>query len=202
MSNNVYDRRDLVHVSPYSGTQIRYGFKTNVNQERRAALGHTAIAAEVPAGMVIGANSPKPGRASRLFADGYASSFFDHSKAGELLAAGWTVGAGRSRGGGDGLRSRTFYVTLGGIKYGWTMPSRLATLLAGDLSELGIQSAAANEDDLVFGSQRPKPPRASKRTIGDGGTTVLSTFYDPSRTTLPDTWNVVNKGRKADGTTW
>jgi hypothetical protein len=61
------------------------------------------------------------------------------------------------------------------------------------LGQLGIKFATlADFDELCFGADAPKPPKA-KVTIGSGEgdnatAKVLSTFYDPSISNLPEEW--------------
>jgi hypothetical protein len=61
------------------------------------------------------------------------------------------------------------------------------------IDALGIKLATPGDfDELCFGADAPKPPKASA-TIGqgDGATATsktLSTFFDPSTTTLPEGW--------------
>jgi hypothetical protein len=74
------------------------------------------------------------------------------------------------------------------VKYAWNMPKDTAQKI-GSIQALGIRLATGQDNDLVFGAEYPKPPRAT-RLIGED---QISTFYDPS-TTLPAGWSAVSQG--------
>ncbi|MEL6402093.1 MAG: hypothetical protein AAFR26_23925 [Cyanobacteria bacterium J06626_4] len=188
-----YDSRDLVAVQPFNGSSILYGFRTNVDQGDRGILGHVAVNNTDQNGLVIGANSPKPARAMRKRASGTTSSFIDFGAIAAARAAGWTVGQGKIRRGGTTPRGRVVYVTYKGFNYAWVIPNDTYANLGGDAAALGLRESTANDIDLVFGADSPKPPRAF-RTIGAGDdTNVISTFYDPSGN-LPAGWGGVSQG--------
>jgi hypothetical protein len=189
-SLNQYDSRTLVSVKPFANAGIVYGFKTNVNDAVRAALGHTPVdLANAPATLVIGANSPKPGRATKRTADEYNSSFYDYENYGTLRADGWAASLPNRRRGSVGANSRAVYVTVNTVKYAWKMPIGLYDALAATRSQLGITDATSNDTDLVWGASFPKPTRVSATIVGTGGTNVLSTFCDPTRLdNLPAGW--------------
>lgn len=186
MATNVYDSRTLVSVNPFTGSGLLYGFKTNVDTNRRAALGHTPVdLANLPASLIIGANRPKPGRASKRFSTGYSSSFYDIANAGALRSDGWSLSAPHIRRASQSDFSNAYYVTIGTVKYAWKMPKTQATLISGTLSALGIQTPTANDKDLVWGASYPKPARVFTRIADD----IVSTFVDPSRIdNLPEGW--------------
>lgn len=175
-----YDNRILVAVSPFNGSTILYGFQTNIDANDRQALGQQEIGNQEVNGLVVGANSPKPARASRRRATGTTSSFIDWSVIAAARQAGWRVGTGRLRRGSVGARSRTVFVTYKGINYAWQIPNDTYANLGGDAAALGLREAGPNDTDLVFGAQSPKPPKAT-RTIGEGeDANQITTFYDPS----------------------
>ncbi|NJO51976.1 MAG: hypothetical protein HC840_24065 [Leptolyngbyaceae cyanobacterium RM2_2_4] len=72
-----YDDTVLVFVTPISGTQVKYGFRTTLEANYRTQLSHTLVdlGTTFPVGLVIGANAPKPPKASKLVATGTKSSF-------------------------------------------------------------------------------------------------------------------------------
>ncbi len=79
----------------------------------------------------------------------------------------------------------------GSIKYAWYMQKKQIAKIGNDLPLLGITLPSTDADwqGLVFGSDLPRPPRASKvvaATETDKGDTI-SVFYD-STITLPDGW--------------
>jgi len=191
MASSRYGSRTLVYVPIGSDASvINYGFNTNMDAGDQTKLGHVQLNyAAVPQRLVLGANRPKPGRASKRSALEYSSSFYDASKAATLRTDGWRLSFPKFKSGkGDnGVLSKEYYVTLDGIKYAWSLPNAVALKIGeSQLSALGLSLTQINDSDYVFGARFPKPPRASKVTIGDNGKETVSTFFDPSRTTLPD----------------
>ncbi len=197
------DARDLVHVPIYANTGnaqaatgVLYGFKTNIDAADRATLGQTAVDGAYPAGLVIGANAPKPPRASRIRVTGTTSSYYDLGSAAAIRAAGWRTGSrGRIRTRNISTRTRTVYVGLGQTKYAWQMPLDAYARIGGDREVLGVEDATANDNDLVFGASYPKPPRAALTVFGNDGTDTFSTFIDPAAVdNLPEGWRKVAEG--------
>lgn len=186
MASSRYGSRSLVYVP--IGTICNYGFNTNMDESSKSALGHVAVnIGQPPAKLVLGANRPKPGRATQRTAAASNSSFFDANKSSELRTAGWKLSFPKLRSGkgGNGLLSKEYYVTISGIKYAWSLSDDVSTRLGATLGELGLQPTSPTDNDYVFGARFPKPPRATKKLIGDDGSTTCSTFYDPSKTSLP-----------------
>lgn len=194
MAANVYDSRREVFVTPFVGSAIKYGFLTNALAAVGTLCGHTAVdRATPPAGLVFGANAPKPGRATRPRANGSDSSYYDIGAAGALRTAGFSLTRPTTRRGGGSSLTTTVYVTIAGVKYAWRIRQDLLTRIGADATALGILIATTAEDDLVFGARFPKPPRARKRVAGQGGFDTLSTFCDPaSLDDLPEGWSSSN----------
>lgn len=181
MPTNRYANRRLVHVVPFTGSTIKYGFQTNVDADVSTALGHTAVAGAYPSGLVIGANAPKPARASRILATGSESSFISAANIAAARTAGWTVGKSRVRVGGSTARSKLVYITFEGNKLAWRMPTGTYTRLsAEERTALGIVDGTADALDLVFGVSYPELPRVGKRSVGTDGADLVSTFCDPA----------------------
>lgn len=199
---NVYGERKLkmVKIDIASGTgtgggvEIQYGFMTNVDDTAGSPLGHTEIPNTIPTNLVIGANSPKPARASK---DG-VSSFVATDKIGDARRAGWKIiKPARTRGTGFFASppsnlprgsSIGVYVLQGLIRYAWRMPAYQFNLLStNDLSTLKIEIPNSRPDTrkLVYGASKPKPGKASKlisSTTGSGRNAQttqkrVTTFY-------------------------
>lgn len=154
---------------------INYGFSASANSNaHRAALGHTVFAQQP--GVVFGANSPKPNRATKEFSPtNIVTSFYDSSKEAELKAADWVIhGGGRRRGLARTPRSRTVFVDMGTYNYAWNLTTAEQT----NMAILGIEFASGSTPALVWGST-PKPPRATRKTNTGR---ILSTFIRPDRT--------------------
>lgn len=187
-----YADRELVWVKPLTGSAIKYGFRTNADGATQSALGHNLVTNVYPVGLVIGANAPKPPRASKLKSTGVESSFCDVDSVSSAKAAGWKVRPGKVRSGGAGKKSKTVYVDIDGVRYAWKMPNDTYTNTASDRSQLGIQDATAATSGLVFGASYPKPARASFVGISTTGANTFTTFVEPTKEdNLPTGWGLV-----------
>ncbi|NJR41149.1 MAG: hypothetical protein HC781_22785 [Leptolyngbyaceae cyanobacterium CSU_1_4] len=176
----------VVAVVPFNGSPLRYGFATNIDQAQSTQLGHAPVN-NFASGFIFGANAPKPARARKRFASGIVSSFISAPSVLAARTAGWSIGKGKYRTGGTTPKGKTVYVTIAGIKYGWVMPNTTAQRIGGSLAQLGIREAQSTDKDIVFGASYPKPPTASRAIASSGGSSTLTTFYDPS-VTLPAGW--------------
>jgi hypothetical protein len=184
---------------------VNYAFSTNIPAATRTTLGQVAITDfnSPPLGTVLASNFPKPRRAS-LRTNGaggrYTSSFCSTALIKQLQVAGWRITKPRVT--KPPLHTatlrpdsfiQTVYVTFRGIKYAWQMPKvTITNVTEAVIGQLGVRLAVPGDfDELCFGAQAPKPPKASV-TLGEGAdanltTKTLSTFYDPS-ITLPAGW--------------
>jgi hypothetical protein len=182
---------------------VNYAFFTNIPTASRTALGQVAITTpeNPPLGTVIASNFPKPRRASKRDALRFTSSFCSAALITQLKIAGWRINKLRVTKPPlhtPELRPKSFirtaYVTFRGIKYGWQLPKvTITNVTDAVLGQLGVKFATPGDfDELCFGADAPKPPKA-KVTIGEGeGASAkskdLSTFYDPSIANLPEGW--------------
>lgn len=182
--------RTLLMVELAGG--IKYGF---LGAELEAELGQSEVPANYPPGLVIGANSPKPARATKKTATGSKSGFVGTTEIPTARAAGWKVGRSKRRVGASNSRTKTVYVNIGGVKYAWPMSAENFTAIGADREVLGIEEATAN-DVLVFGASYPKPPRVAKIVgAGTANETSYSAFVDPdSLDNLPDGYVLVSSG--------
>lgn len=202
-STNQYDATRLVAVSPFAGSPILYGFRTNCKAATSTALGHVDVAAAagpVPGNLVVGARSPKPGRASRKNSGEHESSFYDHSVRAALRADRWRLSDPFFRAPTATDNSVTVCVSTnslgnatGVIRYAWQMQLALFNRIQADLPALGIDLPDAADEDLVFGANRPKLPRVSK----EDGPNTLTTFCAPARFgSLPAGWSPAGGSRR------
>jgi hypothetical protein len=176
----------LVAVIPFASSPLKYGFQTNIDQAQSTQLGQVAVNT-LAAGYIFGANAPKPARARKKFATGVVSSFISAGSVSTARGQGWSIGKGSFRTGGNTPKGKVVYVTLQGVKYGWIMPNTTAQRIGGSLTQLGIKIATSADKDIVFGASYPKPPTASRSIAASGGTSTVSTFFDPS-VSLPSGW--------------
>jgi len=208
--SNIYKESSLVSVDLRGFTGVRYGFRTKVDKDSTGtALGHQdALTASgtLSAGVVMGANSPKPPRATRVTADdGYESSFFGNSVLAALKAdPEWTLTPGRIRRPAATARSVPVYVeargaTSGTYKYAWMMPRAQYVILTALLTNLGISEVTDDDyDEILFGINKPKPLRAQ----GPAGTgnQKTSTFISAARAdSLPAGWSLKGSGASSFG---
>lgn len=190
MPTVIYGPRDLVYVTPFSGSTTKYGFLTNVDAAAKTALGHTAVTGNYPTGLVIGANAPKPPRAKKTTATGTESSFVDTASITSAKTAGWKVSAGKVRTGASSSKAKTVKITFEGNELAWKMPNYLYTKISADIAALGILDAASTDLDLVFGARYPKLPRVAKIDATTGNR--YTTFCDPAALdALPTGWTTV-----------
>jgi hypothetical protein len=210
-SQSKYEKKQLVYVPIKIATTaegveaggVNYAFFTNIPTASRTELGQVAIAtpANPPLGTVLASSFPKPRRANKRTALRYTSSFCSAALITQLKLAGWRVlkpRVTRPPLHTDQLRPKSFirtaYVTFRGIKYAWQLPKVTITNVTDTiLNQLGIKFATAEDfDELCFGANAPKPPKAGA-TIGSGEGAAatskdVSTFYDPSTANLPEGW--------------
>lgn len=178
--------RSLVYVNVAATFPLKYGFLTNTTAANQTALGHTAVADKsTEVGLVVGANSPKPGRASKARATGIDTSFYDFGQKATLIAAGWKLTSPRRRFSKSGTRSKIVYVLHEGNKIAWYMPTSTHTAIASDMAGLGILDTDGTENDLIFGVSYPKLPKVKNETT----TPSRITHCDPSKVdSLPAGW--------------
>jgi hypothetical protein len=210
-SQSKYEKKQLVYVPIKIATTtegveaggVNYAFFTNIPTGSRTALGQVAITTpeNPPLGTVFASSFPKPRRASQRNALRFTSSFCSAALITQLKIAGWRISKPRVTKPPlhtETLRPKSFiqtvYVTIRGIKYAWQLPKVTKTnVTEGVLAQLGVKFATPGDfDELCFGANAPKPPKAGV-TIGSGegaDTTSkdLSTFYDPSISNLPEGW--------------
>lgn len=172
----------LAHVALGS---LQYGFRTNLalHTKHKGILGQTTFIDAV--GVFFGANSPKPPRASKEFADGVESSFCSTANIDKARKDGWTVTKKANRRGVKTAgKTRAVYVDMpGGWKYAWNITQAEAGLSA----ELGFVEATGGEaSSLIWGVNSPKPPRARKLVAAEGteGGYSVSTFVKPQASVL------------------
>ena len=188
--SNKYNKRTLVQVNPFAVSGILYGFPSGADASQKTALGQVDVDMSAPpAGLVIGANAPKPGRASKKFATTIASGFYDIAQVATLKAADWrivsrpTIRRAKSQ-----PLAKPVVITVGTVKYAWNMPTETYTAIgAADRAALGINDADSNDKNLVWGANYPRLPRASTVVAASGN--ILSTFVDPTKMdNLPAGW--------------
>lgn len=201
-SLNKYDEKQLlaVKVSSYTtGTGQNatvnlqnYGFWSNVERTKMTELGQTLIGPDLynnpPAGLFIGANYPKPARATKRINNEIYSTFCSADKVAALTRDNWRVvspiltpprkDAADTRALVQGL-----WVKVRGIKYGWNSPDiTVEKITAAEYTKIGVSLAVeADEKEMIYGSSFPRPPRAKKSVTDGGNTNVHSSFYDPDK---------------------
>ncbi|MCC3409900.1 MAG: hypothetical protein JGK17_31060 [Microcoleus sp. PH2017_10_PVI_O_A] len=213
-SQTKYDPKTFVFVpikiaTTQEGVEVggvNYAFSTNIPSGARTTLGQVEITDinSPPLGTVLASSFPKPRRASRRTGGTggrFTSSFCSTALIKQLQVGGWRVSKPRVTKPPlhtPTLRPNSFiqtaYVTFRGIKYAWQLPKvTITNLTQAVIDQLGIKLATPSDfDELCFGAQAPKPPKASV-TLGQGTgadttTKTLSTFYDPSIANLPAGW--------------
>lgn len=192
-----YGKTRLVSVQPTLGfTKLKYGFRTNVEAAASTALGHALVTVtdnNFPVGFCLGANSPRPARATKKSAAGMRTSYCDATKRAEATAAGWKVGPALVRQAAPTRFTRTVYVTFQENKFGWRLPLQvLAKVGTDDLAALGINVATGTEKDIIYGTSYPYLPIATKEN-DDGTTHRLRFDPDKTATALTAGWAVSSR---------
>lgn len=186
-------RGNQVRVYVTLGT-LKYGWKQNEKKFNALKTSHGIKTAVGEIGVFYGANSPKPGVASKKDDTGMVSSFYDPSKTKTLLKAGWNVNNNdRTQGIRNSGLSQTVCVdTPHGYKYAWNIDK------ADKAKAIALGAEVPTSSNLLVWGSFPKPPRAS---IKDS-TGSFSTFIPPtvakiqeavekgySVSSLDDDWN-------------
>lgn len=178
-----YGERTLVTVAITSGgVNINYGFLSGLRESLRSNFGQVVTTTSLPTNFCFGANSPKPGRASKKLATGIVSSFYADAKRSELKKAGYDVTRKKIRAIQTGGLAPVYFVTIGGIKYAWNMAYMSEQTLPSDLvTAAGVTKAENDEKGLVFGAEFPKPPRYTREVTINGNAERFTSFVDPEK---------------------
>lgn len=178
----------LKHV-PMTGS-LKYVFNSKLRSSLYDDFGQLAVGEGFSvAGAILGANSPRPTRASKRNAPpiGYEGSFCADDKIAALRKKGYRISRGKIRVPSLSDLSSSVYVTINGVKYAWQMslPATAQGEEAAIMTALGISYADPDTDagDLVWGADFPKPARAAiQRVDGDGNVAAsFSTFCDDAK---------------------
>lgn len=194
--SDIYAPTRLVQIQLKGFTTVRYAFRTKIKEASSTALGHEDALTQqgnLKAGAVIGANSPKPPRATRITTgDGYESSFVSSTKVGEVRKSDeWTVVAGRVRRPKTSKRSKQLFVKVkagqGSYNYAWVAPMAQFEKFKDQLTNLGIEEVKdSNYATVLYGVNKPKPQKASKEGTGR----TISVFVSDSKLdSLPQGWS-------------
>jgi hypothetical protein len=178
-----------VYIPMTLGTaQFNYAFTTKkaTFSELNKEAGMALVGATTK-NLFWGVNNPKPYRIKKINDDGSSvSTRCETAKAIALKAdENFIVTPPKTgRGGISGSKNViTVYVELKGnatgiVKYGWNMSRAIfndQSLAVG--TNLGIKAATANDlPEMIWGVNKPKPPRASKHVKKR----VIETFFSPS----------------------
>lgn len=185
-----FGERTLVTVAiSNGGININYGFLSGLKDSLRNDFGQVATKGTLPTNFCFGANSPKPGRASKKISTGNVSSYYADAKRSGLKKAGYNVTRKKIRAVQTGGLAPVYYVTIAGIKYAWNMTYMTAGVLPSDLvTAAGVKKAKADEKGLVFGAEFPKPPRYSRDVTINGDIESFTTFVDPEQIKSSTDW--------------
>lgn len=199
-----YSGQTFVRAVTIKGMDIKYAFRTSLPAAQAKTLGQISALTEqgvLTNGIIIGANSPKPPRASRKRANGETdSSFVSHGSIAAARTAGWRVKAGKltiprktkvsfpvfvevyAGGGEEGAK----------FNYGWRMNLAQYNQIKGVFEGLGITEVTnANYGDVWFGVNDPKPERVE--TVLANGSSVSTFVSDVKLAKLPTGWSQISK---------
>ncbi|ACA99859.1 MULTISPECIES: hypothetical protein [Cyanophyceae] len=174
----------LVFVTmPLGGGELKYGFRSRLRDSLRDNFGQTVIANGVSIqNLVIGANSPKPARASRRTETGYEGSYCSTNRIAALRADRYSITRAKPSKIQGGNHSDTYFATVNGIKVAFlsnALDSGGRGAAAGFPSQYGVRLAtSADTGELVYGAEFPRLPSYSY-DLEDGS--VFSSKTDPSQ---------------------
>jgi hypothetical protein len=175
-----YDDGRLVSVKILGFSNLEYVFRTRVKQGTSTDLGHKNINIQQRSsanGVVVGAQSPKPPRATKRTETGIESSFVDSGSISSARNKGYTIRKGKIRTPRNTQFTKIRYVNINGISYAWNAPTGGNVSLPAGVTE-GIPTG-----NVVFGADFPKPPKVQK-PFGDeesDSAGTFSTFIDPDQ---------------------
>ncbi|MEB3341425.1 hypothetical protein [Okeania sp.] len=170
----------------------------------------TATSKILKAGAVIGANAPKPHRATKYLSSGETeSSYISDEKITEASAT-WSIQSPKFKSPPLSDRSTLVYVLTkvgtSDVPYGWAMPNyQMDAISAEGLTNLGIvtiPSDAIPESLALFGLNAPKLGKVKQdysklpgKEADETTSSVCSTFYADSlkATALTDGWIPITK---------
>jgi len=182
----------MVHVTMAAYTTLKYCFKSRLDSSKRPDFGQEVILPTITsvAGFILGANRPKPARASKKIASGYEGSYCSHSKIKELLAAGYSVTpAVASRKGRSTLLTKSSYITINGVKYAWNRSTTVEKEPQEYPANCDIKAPTKDDGDLVWGATFPKPAKVKYIDPGTGNS--FGSFCDPLKVDSLDANNWV-----------
>lgn len=196
MAGPNYGTTKLLSVPSTAGT---YLYKSNIGPASVLTdCGVTEVdLAAISANSFLGANSPKPPRATQMTPTGSNSTFCAAASIATARAAGYTISQGKIRGVATASAASkvvTCYVLCDGIKYAWNMNAARYARLTTDLAGLGVEAATETDrNTLVWGSTVPKPAVAAKFfASGEGGGDTLSCFVSSAKEAdLPEGWKLI-----------
>lgn len=179
---------------------LKYVFRSRLKDTLRNNLGQVLIEAALTdiTGVIVGANAPKPPKATKKIPEfGTVSSFCDGTKGAELKRDGWKVRGSKYPQYSINLLEQakdsvTYVLTLNGVKYAFNSTPISESVIFPGLGGILSEATAANENDqLVWGAEFPKPP---KMKLTNSAGKSFSTFIDPSKVDDAKTLGAYVKG--------
>jgi hypothetical protein len=199
----VYDDRTPVVVTPFNGSTVNYGFRTNVDAAAQSALGHQPLSAAVGP-VVFGANRPKPARLTRETATGSEGSYVDWQSYDAALAAGWKRSKGALYGPAPYESTRAIRVVAEvatGLAVAWDMRKSQYTRISGDLAALGVEVlTTTNGKNAVVGGNSFEGATIFGAKTRDGNDTLTVGYVGRTQVdNLPAGWTAFESGSRAGG---
>lgn len=177
------------------GQDLKYGYqcRTSTFKALKSECGITEVVAGTT-GIFYGINAPKPHRVTKFNADGTTNTSYCSDAKVNTLKGNDEYQVQSPRYSLRGPTSNPNYISVfidvpagggGSFKYAWVMPKTLFQAVGTDL---GIQPLTANDvASVLWGINKPKLPRATKRI---GGST-RSTFFSAKQSVID---NLAGKG--------
>jgi hypothetical protein len=202
------ERDVLSFVRLRTNALLFYGWKakdmsllTGVTEGDLIALGHTTAGnlVNIPGAFgIIGANSPKPARATKRLIknptsqqQGSASTFVAGTSISTAVEAGWNVARGRSVRFSQTARFTTLAASLsGGGYYCFPVNTDEVAVFTAELGLITPDLMSTAERAMAFtATSNPRPPEVSK-TNPDGSTTSTFCSHDAVDSAADAGWNI------------
>jgi hypothetical protein len=178
---------------------LKYLFRSTLKDSLHNNFGCVEVTGDFTdvTGIAFQCNSPKPARASKRTSEPeIEGAFCSYTKTAELRSDKYSIVQPINRLRLGTTLTEVLYCGVNGLKIAWRSPKPNAEQLAevsGYKALLGIETANANDRDLVFGATFPRLPRVQK-TLVDGS--KFSSFCDTTKVddALQANWTLLDAG--------
>lgn len=178
---------------------LKWLFRSTLKDSLHNDFGCVEVAADFTdvTGIVFQANSPKPARASKRTSDPeIEGAYCAYTKTATLRSDKYSIQQPINRLRLGTTLTEILYVNINGLKIAWRSPkpnTEQTAEIGSYKTVLGIETATANDRDLVFGAAFPRLPKVQK-TLADGS--KFSSYCDSTKVddALAANWTLLDAG--------